>query len=83
MNAIVNRTELNITVLQLPKETEPLIKVSVSGNTLKAYQRALHNLETWLSGRTLSDVLLAEYITNLHKTGKTRATIGQAVAAVT
>ena len=39
-------------------------------------------LETWLSGRTLSDALLAEYITNLHKTGKTPATIGQAVAAI-
>ena len=82
MNAIVNRTEPNITILQLPEETESLIKVSVSENTLKAYQRALHNLETWLSGRTLSDALLAEYITNLHKTGKTPATIGQAVAAV-
>ena len=82
MNAIVNRTKPNITILQLPEETESLIKVSVSENTLKAYQRALHNLETWLSGRTLSDALLAEYITNLHKTGKTPATIGQAVAAV-
>ena len=82
MNAIVNRTKPNITILQLPKETESLIKVSVSENTLKAYQRALYNLETWLSGRTLSDALLAEYITNLHKTGKTPATIGQAVAAV-
>lgn len=45
MNAIVNRTKSKITVLQLPKETESLIKVSVSENTLKAYQRALHNLE--------------------------------------
>ena len=82
MNAIINISEPNITVLQLPQETESLIKVSVSANTLKAYQRALHNLETWLSCRTLSDALLAEYITNLHKTGKTPATIGQAVAAV-
>ena len=82
MNAIVNKTEPHITVLQLPEETESLIKVSVSENTLKSYQRALHNLETWLSGRTLSDALLAEYITNLHKTGKTPATIAQAVAAV-
>ena len=82
MNDLIAAPEPNITVLQLPKETESLIKVSVSENTLKAYQRALHNLETWLSGRTLSDPLLAEYITNLHKTGKTPATIGQAVAAV-
>ena len=82
MDAIVNRNEPDITVLQLPEETEALIKVSVSENTLKAYQRALHTLETWLSGRTLSDALLAEYITHLHKAGKTPATIGQAVAAV-
>ena len=82
MDAIVNRNEPNITVLQLPEETEALIKVSVSENTLKAYQRALHNLETWLSGRTLSDALLANYITALHKDGKSPATIGQAVAAV-
>ena len=82
MNDLIAAPEPNITVLQLPEETESLIKVSVSENTLKAYQRALHNLETWLSGRTLSDALLAEYITNLHKTGKTPATIGQAVAAV-
>ena len=71
MNDLIAAPEPNITVLQLPKKTESLIKVSVSENTLKAYQRALHNLETWLSGRTLFDALLAEYITNLHKTGKT------------
>lgn len=82
MNDLIAAPEPNITISQLPKETESLIKVSVSENTLKAYQRALHNLETWLSSRTLSDALLAEYITNLHKTGKTPATIGQAVAAV-
>ena len=50
--------------------------------TLKAYQRALQSLTVWLSGRTLSDALLANYITVLHETGKSPATIGQAVAAV-
>lgn len=82
MNALVEAAEPKSAPLQLPEETESLIKVSVSENTLKAYRRALHNLETWLSGRTLSDALLAEYITHLHKTGKTPATIGQVVAAV-
>ncbi len=82
MNDLIAAPEPNITVSQLPEETESLIKVSVSENTLKAYQRALHTLETWLSGRTLSDALLAEYITNLHKTEKKPATIAQAVAAV-
>ena len=68
--------------LQLPEETASLIKASIAENTQKAYQRALHGLETWLSGRTLSDALLANYITTLHETGKSPATIGQVVAAV-
>ena len=66
MKAIVNAAEPNTAPLQLPEETKFLIKASVAENTLKAYQRALHNLETWLSGRTLSDALLANYITALH-----------------
>ena len=82
MNAIVNTTEPNTTILQLPEETETLIKASVAENTLKAYQRALQNLTVWLSGQTLTDTLLANYITQLHETGKSPATIGQAVAAV-
>lgn len=81
MNEIVN-IETPTIALYVPEATENLIKASLSQNTLKAYQRALSSLTTWLSGQTLSDTLLAEYITNLHKTGKTLATIGQAVAAV-
>ena len=81
MNAIVN-AESNTAVLQLPEETETLIKASIAENTLEAYQRALQSLTTWLSGRTLSDALLANYITTLHESGKSPATIGQAVAAV-
>ena len=61
--AIVNITESNTAILQLPEETESLIKASIAENTLKAYQRALQNLTAWLSGRTLSDALLANYIT--------------------
>ena len=80
--AIVNITESNTTSLQLPEETESLIKASIAENTLKAYQRALQSLTAWLSGRTLSDVLLANYITALHEVGKSPATIGQIVAAV-
>ena len=80
--AIVNITESNTAILQLPEETETLIKASIAENTLKAYQRALQNLTAWLSGRTLSDALLANYITGLHEAGKSPATIGQAVAAV-
>ena len=79
--AIVN-SESNAAPLQLPKETESLIKASIAENTLKAYQRALQSLTVWLSGRTLSDELLASYITVLHETGKSPATIRQVVAAV-
>ena len=82
MNAIVEVSEPKAARLQLPEETASLIKASIAENTHKAYQRALQNLETWLSGRTLSDPLLANYLTALHETGKSPATIGQAVAAV-
>ena len=82
MNAIVNTTESNTTIVQLPEETETLIKASIAENTLKAYQRALQSLTIWLSGRTLSDALLAAYITELHRADKSPATIAQAVAAV-
>ena len=82
MNEIANTVESNTTILQLPEETESLIKASIAENTLKAYQRALQSLTTWLSGRILSDTLLANYITVLHETGKSPATIGQVLAAV-
>ena len=81
MNAIVN-TQAPSAVVYLPEETQTLIKTSIAENTRKAYQRALAKLEAWLSGRTLSDALLANYITQLHTTGKSPATIGQIVAAV-
>lgn len=82
MNAIVNANEWNVPVPHLPEETETLIKASIAENTRKAYRRALHALEKWLAGRSLSDELLATYITTLHKDGKSPATIGQLVAAV-
>ena len=79
--ALVN-TEPKEAPLRLPEETASLIKASIAENTQKAYQRALQGLTVWLSGRTLSDALLANYITGLHEAGKSPATIGQAVAAV-
>ena len=77
--ALVNTGSQNITIAS---ETASLIEASISENTLKAYQRALQGLETWLAGRTLSDVLLANYITDLHEEDKSPATIGQVLAAV-
>ena len=82
MNAIVNANESNLPAPHLPEETESLIKASVAENTRKAYRRALHALERWLAGRSLSDGLLATYITTLHKDDKSPATIGQVVSAV-
>ena len=82
MNAIINAPQPNAAILQLSEETETLIKASIAENTLKAYQRALQSLTVWLSGRILSDALLANYITQLHETGKSPATIGQVLAAV-
>ena len=55
MNAIVN-AEPKAATLQLLEETASLIKASIAENMSKAYRRALHNLETWLAGRTLSDI---------------------------
>ena len=63
--AIVN-AEPNAEPLQLPEETEFLIKASIAENTLKAYQRALQSLTAWLSGRILSDAILANYITTFN-----------------
>ena len=82
MNAIVESAEPSTTSLQLPEETASLIKASIAENTLKAYQHALQRLTAWLSGRMLSDALLANYVTVLHESGKSPATIGQVVAAV-
>ena len=81
MNAIVN-AELPHVSLQLPEETASLIKASIAENTLKAYQRALQSLTTWLSGQTLFNALLAVYITVLNETEKSAATIRQVVTAV-
>ena len=81
MNTIVN-AEPKTASLQIPEETASLMKASIAENTLKAYQRALQKLTDWLSGQTLSDELLAAYITSLHETGKSPATIGQSLAAV-
>ena len=81
MNAIVN-AEPKTATLQLLEETASLIKASIAENTQKAYQHALQSLTIWLSDRTLSDALLANYITTLYEDGKSPSTIGQVVAAV-
>ena len=67
---------------EIRTETKELIKASVSNNTLRAYQRAIGEIESWLNGEPLTDAALADYITELHLHGKSPATIGQVVTAV-
>ena len=63
-------------------ETEELVKARSAPSTVKIYGRAMQQLETWLNGRSLSDNLLADYITALYQDGKSPATISKAVAAI-
>ena len=69
----------NAVVISL--DTEELIKAGVSENTLKAYRRALVELDAWRDAE-LNDSVLASYITELHQCGKAPSTIAQVVAAV-
>ena len=63
-------------------ETEELVKASIAPSTVQTYQRAMQQLEIWLDGCSLSDSLLANYITRLYQDGKSPATISKIVAAV-
>lgn len=63
-------------------ETEQLVNSSIAPSTVEAYRRAMQQLENWLDGRTLSDSLLANYITGLYQDGMAPATISKIVAAV-
>ena len=68
--------------LALKSETKELIAASLSDNTLRAYHQCLDSLMVWLGGRTLDDVVLAEYLTHLFELGKSPSTVAQVVAAV-
>ena len=65
----------------LRSKIKHLMSASLSHNTQLAYQRTLQNLDQYLNGQVLTDGKLAAYITHLHDTGKSPATIGQVVAA--
>ena len=78
MNELAVRRE---NALAIGADTKELIKAGVSENTLKAYRRALIELEEWLDTE-LNDSVLAEYLTHLHQSGKSPSTISQVVAAV-
>ena len=73
-------------IVVISVHTAELIKCGVSYNTIKAYGWVLQKLNVWLSTvvnlRELNDMVLSEYITHLHESGKSPVTIAQAVAAV-
>ncbi len=83
MNELAVKQESSVAISDSTKE---LIKHGVSKNTLAAYGRALTKWDTWLSTvvspRELNDAVLAEYLTHLHESGKSPATISQVVDAV-
>ena len=70
--------------LALEERTRDLIVRGVSANTLKAYRRALKDLEAWMrdAANGLNDGVLAVYLTELHDSGKSPATVVQVVATV-
>lgn len=74
--------ESNRNHLAISDETEELVNASVAPSTIQTYRLAIQQLEIWLDGRSVSDSLLANYITGLYQDGKSPATISKIVAAV-
>ena len=66
----------------IPQPTAELIEKSFAENTLQNRKLALKHFDEWLNGRSCSDGLLAEYITNLFNDGKAPGTISIVVSAV-
>ena len=77
--AVATQANINYAI---SNDTKALITSAVSENTLRNYRYWSQQIEAWLVGQTLTDALLASYITDLHSEGKSPATISQAVAAV-
>ena len=63
MNELVTRQQEQ--GLAISTETKELIQSSIADSTLKRYQRLSREIEAWLNGQILNDVLLARYITKL------------------
>ena len=76
----MNESERN--QLVMGDKTEESVKASVAPSTAKTYRFAMQQLDIWLAGHSLSDNLLATYITELYQDGKPAATISKIVAAV-
>ena len=82
MNHLAEQEEWKETGLAVSAETAELIEQGIAPSTMKRYRTLSLRLEAWLDGRVLTDGLLASYITELHATGKSPATISQVIAAV-
>ena len=67
---------------QLSGEVRHLVEKSISPNTERVYSQALRRLDDRLAGRALTDETLAEYLAELHATGRSPAACSQVVAAV-
>ena len=61
MNELVT-TQQQEQGLAISEDTKALIVFGISENTLKAYRRAPRELETWLNGRVLNNLLFVTYI---------------------
>ena len=72
----------NQTIIDAPSSVQHLIQSSISENTKSSYERALKELEIWLENRTLTDMLLSEYLTLCYERGLAPASIAMVPAAV-
>ena len=77
---MVNESRQNHAAIS--NKTGKLVKASIAPSTIETYRLAMQQLEIWLEGRSLSDNLLANYITALYQDGKSPSTISKIVAAV-
>ena len=68
--------------LVISDKTGKFVKANIAPSTVETYGLAMQQVEIWLEGRSLSDDLLATYITGLYQDGKSPATINKIVAAV-
>ena len=73
----MNESDRNIS-----DQAKALIKATFAPSTIKTYQHAIRQFEIWLDGHPPNDSLLANYITELYRDGKSPATISKIVAAV-
>jgi len=68
--------------ITLSNAARSLVRSGIAENTYKNHRTQIHQIEHWLNGRGLNDVLLAEYLTERFNDGLAPESIGQALAAV-